>query len=60
VSELLEDCGVDTETIIRELYMRKFPRYTMQGLVQERKISCGKDKAFKLRNLFFEELDKAL
>ena len=46
--------------IIRELYMRKFPRYTMQGLVQEQKIKCGRDKAFKLRNRFFEELDKVL
>lgn len=60
VCDLLNECGTDTEVIIRELYMRKFPRYTMQGLVQEHKISCGKDKAFRLRNRFFEELDKAL
>lgn len=60
VSDLLAECGIDTEVIIRELYMSKFPRYTMQGLVQEHKISCGKDKAFRLRNRFFEELDKAL
>lgn len=60
VSELLSECGKDTETIIRELYMRRFPRYKMDGLVDNRLISCSRSKAFKLRNDFFDELDKLL
>lgn len=60
VQELLDECGSDTETIIRELYIKRFPQYTMQGLVDNHKINCGKTKAFEYRNRFFEEMDKAL
>ncbi|MGX7199209.1 integrase [Enterococcus nangangensis] len=60
VDELLAECGNDAETIIRELYIRRFPRYKMQGLVEKRLISCGRSKAFDLRDKFFEELDKLL
>jgi len=60
VQELLDECGKDTETIIRELYIKRFPQYTMQGLVDNHKIDCGKTKAFEYRNRFFEEMDKAL
>ncbi|MDT2640653.1 integrase [Enterococcus dongliensis] len=60
VKQLLEECGSDTETIIRELYIKKFPRYTMQGLVMNHKVNCGRNKAIKLRDLFFEEMDKEL
>jgi len=60
VQELLDECGKDTETIIRELYIKRFPQYTMQGLVDSFQIKCGKTKAFEYRNRFFEELDKML
>lgn len=60
VQELLDECGSDTETIVRELYIKRFPQYTMQGLVDSFQIKCGKTKAFEYRNRFFEELDKML
>ena len=60
VDKLLVECGSDTETIIRELYIKKFPRYTMQGLVMNHKVNCGRGKAIKLRDRFFEELDREL
>ena len=60
IEDMLEECGNDTETIIRELYIRKYPEYTMQGLVKNLKVSCGRNKAIELRNKFFCELDKKL
>jgi len=60
VDELLSECGRDTETIIHELYIRKFPRYTMTGLVQNHLLSCGRNTAIKLRTNFFEELDRKI
>lgn len=60
VQELLDECGKDTETIIRELYIKRFPQYTMQGLVDNLVITCGRNKAFTLRDKFFEELDRSL
>lgn len=60
VQELLDECGKDTETIIRELYIKRFPQYTMRGLVDNHKVDCGRNKAFALRDKFFEELDRSL
>lgn len=60
VDNLLYECGTDTETIIRELYIKRFPRYTMQGLVDSYMIKCGLTKAKQLKNDFFEKLDRQL
>ncbi|WP_159151130.1 integrase [Enterococcus gallinarum] len=60
VQELLNECGSDTETIIRELYIKRFPQYTMQGLVEQRIILASVSTAKRLRNKFFEEVDKQL
>lgn len=60
VDKLLIECGPDTEMIIRELYIKKFPKYTMRGLVLNHKVNCGRNKAIKLRDRFFSELDKEL
>lgn len=60
IDDLLYQCGADTETIIRELYIKKFPQYTMQGLVDNFMVSCGKTKAFEKRNRFFEQVDRML
>ena len=60
VDELLKECGQDTETIIRELYIKKFPNYTMTGLVEHHVVRCGRNKAIDLRDKFFENLAKAL
>lgn len=60
VEELLDECGSDTETIIRELYIKRFPQYTMQGLVEQKIILASVSTAKRLRNKFFEEVDKQL
>lgn len=60
VQELLDECGNDTETIIRELYIKRFPQYTMQGLVEQKIILASVSTAKRLRNKFFEEVDKQL
>lgn len=60
VQELLDECGSNTETIIRELYIKRFPQYTMQGLVEQKIILASVSTAKRLRNKFFEEVDKQL
>ena len=56
----LQECDEDTRTIIEELYIVKYQRYTMEGLVEQRLISCGKSKAYDLRNRFFENIAREL
>lgn len=56
VKDNLDECGEDTETIIRELYIKRYPRYRMEGLVENHLIECGRTKAFQLRDNFFENI----
>lgn len=60
VAGLLEECCEDTEVIIRELYMRRMPKYTIQGLITNGLIFVGRTKAFELRDRFFLEIAKDL
>lgn len=60
VDDALDDSGEDTVTIITELYFKKHPEYTLNGLVQNNLISVGKNKAYDLRNSFFERIAKNL
>ena len=57
VKQLLSECDEDTAIIINELFITKFPRYTLNGLVQQQKVSCGRNKAIEKRKRFFKELD---
>ena len=56
VQKALEECGSDTRTIIEELYIRKYPRYTMQGLADNHFILCSSRTGKTLRTDFFEEI----
>ena len=56
ISDVLEMSNEDTVTIIKELYFKKRPQYTMQGLINEGLIFCSRRKAFDLKNEFFEEI----
>ena len=56
VEDNLNECGEDTETIITELYIKRYPRYRMDGLVENHLIKCGRTKAFQLRDNFFENI----
>ena len=60
IDDLLDVCGADTEMIIRELYIKKFPQYTMQGLVVNHLVNASISTAKRLRNNFFEEVDRQL
>ena len=60
IDDLLYECGADTETIIRELYIKKFPQYTMQGLVVNHLVNVSISTAKRLRNNFFKEVDRQL
>ena len=56
VEDNLNECGEDTETIIRELYIKRYPRYTMEGLIKNNIIYCSRSQAFRLRDAFFENI----
>ena len=56
VEDNLSECGQDTETIIRELYIKRYPKYRMEGLVENQLIECARTKAFQLRDNFFENI----
>ncbi|MBL1225386.1 transcriptional regulator [Enterococcus sp. BWR-S5] len=56
IDNVLQGAGEDTMTIIFELYMKKYPRYTMQGLIDNNMVYCSRATAFTLRNEFFKEI----
>lgn len=56
ISDNLDKCGEDTKAIITELYIKRYPRYTMDGLVDNHILECGRTKAFKLRDEFFDNV----
>lgn len=60
VEETLDISCHDTKVIIEELYMKKRPNYTMEGLIESKKIFVGRSKASELRTEFFEELARNL
>lgn len=60
VSTILDECCEDTKMIIQELYMRRMPKYTIQGLITNGLIFVGRTKAFELRDWFFLQVAKEL
>lgn len=56
VNSALEEADEDTKVIIEELYFKKYPQYTLVGLVQQNKIFVSKTKAYELRNTFFQTI----
>jgi len=60
VSNLLSETDEETATIIEELYLKKRPRYTLQGLIDSELIFCSRRTASNLRTKFFEEMAKEL
>lgn len=60
IDDTLDEFGNDTYVIINELYFKKHQEFTLNGLVQNHKVLVGKDKAYKLRNDFFESLARRL
>lgn len=60
VAAALAQADCDTRVIIAELYLKRRPRFTMQGLVTNGLIHVGRTKAFQLREDFFSQIARAL
>lgn len=60
IDDCLDECGRDTETIITELYFKKHPQFTLNGLVENHLVLVGRDKAYKLKFTFIEKVAKGL
>lgn len=60
IDDCLDECGKDTETIIKELYFNRRPQFTMNGLIQNNIVSVGLRRAYDLRNQFIEKVAKEL
>lgn len=60
ISKLMKEVDDETLIIIRELYMKKFPKYTLTGLCEDMVIKCSRNTASKKRNVFFDEVAKRL
>ncbi|MFK8243861.1 MULTISPECIES: transcriptional regulator [unclassified Facklamia] len=56
IEDNLQECDNETRVIITELYINKYQKYTMEGLVQNKLIYCSRRKAFDLRDAFFENI----
>ena len=60
VQMALNQADEETQKIIEELYIAKFPRYTMTGLCERRIIGCSRNTASNKRTKFFELLAREL
>ena len=60
IDDLLNKADDMTYKIINELYLKKFPRYTLTGLCENNIIKCSRNTASKKRTHFFEEVAKQL
>jgi len=56
ISEMLEEYDKDTVTIIREIYFKKRPEFTIDGLITNHLINTSHTTAFKLRKDFINDL----
>lgn len=61
ISTLLDECDADTKIIIKELYMKRYPKYrNIQDIVDNNILSVGKSKAYHLRDKFFKHIQADL
>ncbi len=60
IDNALDNAQKDTRVIIEELYMKKRPKYTLEGLMQNGLIFCSKRTAQRLRTDFFKEIANEL
>nr|WP_282803979.1 transcriptional regulator [Secundilactobacillus kimchicus] len=60
IDNLLDESGPDTLTIIRELYFKKYPRFTLRGLVEQHLVNVSRSTAYELRNRFISDCAKEL
>lgn len=60
IDDCLGEAGSDTETIIKELYFKRYPQFTLNGLVENNLLTVGKQQAYNLRNSFINDVAKGL
>ncbi|GHP12994.1 hypothetical protein YK48G_04190 [Lentilactobacillus fungorum] len=60
IDDCLDDAGQDTETIIRELYFKRHPQYTIDGLITNGRIHVSRSKAYELQSNFINEVAEGL
>ncbi|WP_269082200.1 transcriptional regulator [Lactobacillus selangorensis] len=60
IAAMLEHTDHDTRVILKELYFKRYPQYTMGGLAQQHLIYCSRASGFRKRDAFVEELSKNL
>lgn len=60
IDDCLDDSGNDTEVIIKELYFKKRPDFTVDGLIVKGLIHTSRSKAFELRSEFFNNVARGL
>ncbi|WP_124058447.1 transcriptional regulator [Vaginisenegalia massiliensis] len=56
INKVLATCDENTLTIAHELYMKRYPQYTIDGLIKNGLIFVSRSKAFELRNKLFEDI----
>lgn len=52
IERCLAEADEDTNVIIEQLYFKRYPKYNIMGLVTNNFVSCGRNKAYDLRNKF--------
>lgn len=60
IERCLAEADEDTNIIIKELYFKRYPKYNIMGLVNNSIVTCGRDKAYKLRNKFIDYVTNEL
>ncbi|MFT8557901.1 transcriptional regulator [Liquorilactobacillus hordei] len=60
IDDCLNECSKDTEKIIKELYFKRYPQFTLNGIVENHIVSVGHNKAYQLRNNFIEDVAKGM
>lgn len=62
--DAVEECYInsdeDTQHIISELYFRKYPRYRMEGLIENNVVHCDRSTAFRLKAMFIANVAREL
>lgn len=56
IADTINAADEETKTIIKELYLKKYPQYNIQGLIDHQLIFCSRSQAYNLRNKFFGDI----
>ncbi len=56
IDDCLDDSGQETEIIIKELYFKKRPDFTLDGLIANGLIHVSHTQAFNLRREFIQNI----